>query len=424
LTDLHNLMGLFRRTIVPILRTIPVAALLVGGARCACAQAASQLPHAWSEAVYALAQKSAATIGQARPFSLDVRDVSQAAPVELAQIRRTFEDDITARGMNPVAPPVDTQIQISISRTLAGFTLVAEIRRGEAEQLAIVPVASEESPAPQPGAQPGLQRKVIWQQVAPLLDFDQIAADADHGFWYFLEPERLMVYEFDHGQQVLHDAQPIPRRYAARDLRGWIEASDATHVSAFVGTGRCDAVWNPSLTMECRENSGQQWPVGPASWTFTPGRNYFSGTITLASSLQAKFPPFYSSASPLAATSGQGPSRRVIAGVDGRAQFFEGSADAASTFDGWGSDIASIASACSSGWQVVATGSGDWTQKDQIQLYEIRDQKAVAIGEPIEFPGPTVAVWTTDDGKSARVISRNLESGLYEASIVSVACGN
>ena len=54
----------------------------------------------------------------------------------------------------------------------------------------------------------------------------------------------------------------------------------------------------------------------------------------------------------------------------------------------------------------------------------MRDQKAVAMGEPIEFPGPTLAVWTTDDGKSARVISRNLESGLYEASIVSVACGN
>jgi hypothetical protein len=424
LTDLHNPMGSLRRIIPPILRTILAAALLVGGVGSTAAQAPSQLPHAWSEAVYSLAQKSAAADGQARSFSLDLSDVSQAAPVELAQIRRTFEDDLTARGMKPAAPPVDMQIEISISRTLVGFTLVAEIHRGDVQLVAIVPVASEESAAPQPGAQLGLERKVLWQQVSPLLDFDQIAADADHTFWYFLEPERLIVYEFDGGQQVLHDAQPIPRRYAARDLRGWIEASDATHVSAFVGAGRCDAVWNPSLTMECRENSGQQWPMGPVSWTFTPGRNYFSGAITVSTSLQAKFPPFYSSASPLAATSGQGPSRRVIAGVDGQAQFFEGSAEAVSAFDGWGSDIASIAGACGSGWQVVATGSGDWTQQDQMQLYEIRDRKAVAIGEPIEFPGPTLSVWTTDDGKSARVISRNLESGLYEASIVSVACGN
>jgi hypothetical protein len=424
LTDLHKPMGPFRRSIPPILRTILVAALLIGGVRSTCAQTPSPLPHAWSEAVYALAQKCAAAMGQAHTLSLDVSDMSEAAPVELAEIRRTFEDDITARGMKPAAPPVDTQVQISISRTLAGFTLIAEIRRGDAQQVAIVPVASEESPAPQPGAQPGLQRRVIWQQVAPLLDFDQITADANQAFWYFLEPERLVVYQFEAGQQVLHDAQSIPRRYAARDLRGWIAATDATHVRAFVGAGRCDAVWNPSLTMECRENSGQQWPMGPVSWTFMPGRNYFSGTITLSSSLQAKFPPFYSSASPLAATSGQGPSRRLIAGIDEQAEFFEGSADATASFDGWGSDVASIASACGSGWQVVATGSGDWTQKDQIQLYEIRDRKAVAIGEPLEFPGPTLAVWTADDGKSARVISRNLESGLYEASIVSVACGD
>jgi hypothetical protein len=183
-------------------------------------------------------------------------------------------------------------------------------------------------------------------------------------------------------------------------------------------------VWNPSLAMECRENSGQQWPVEPASWTFLPGRNYFSGVVTVAGSLQAKFPPFYSSASPPAATSGQGPSRRIIASVDGPAQFFEGSAEAVSSYGGWGSDMASVANGCGSGWQILATGAGDWTQKDQIQLYEIRDRKAVAIGEPLELAGPTLALWPTDDGKSARMISRNLETGLYEASIVSVGCGN
>jgi hypothetical protein len=412
------------RIILPISRLLLAAAFAFCGVGSASAQAPTGLPHGWSEAVYAIAQKSAAAMGPGHSFSLDVNDISQAAPVELAEIRRTFENDITARGEKPADAGADMQVRISVSRTLAGFTLVAEIHRADALQVVVVPVASEESTSPQPDAEPGLRRKIVWQQGSPLLDFDQVPGDGNRAFWYFLEPERLIVFEFDGGQQVLHDSQPIPRRYAARDLRGWIAATDATHVSAFVGGARCDAVWNPSLTMECRENSGQQWPMGPASWTFAPGRNYFSGTITLSSSLQAKFPPFYSSASPPPATSGQGPSRRVIAGVDGQAQFFEGSADAVSNFAGWGSDIVSIASGCGSGWQVLATGTGDWTQKDQIRLYEIRDRKAVAIGEPLDLSGPTLAEWTTDDGKSARVISRNLESGLYEASIVSVACGN
>jgi hypothetical protein len=67
---------------------------------------------------------------------------------------------------------------------------------------------------------------------------------------------------------------------------------------------------------------------------------------------------------------------------------------------------------------------GDWSQKDQIQLYEIRDRAAAAIGQPMELPGPILAFWAAGDGNSARVVSRNLESGMYEASIVSVSCGN
>jgi len=83
-----------------------------------------------------------------------------------------------------------------------------------------------------------------------------------------------------------------------------------------------------------------------------------------------------------------------------------------------------VASACRGGWQVLASGAGDWTERDQIQLYEIRDRKAIAIGQPLELPGPTLALWPTDDGKSARVVSRNLETGLYEASIVSAHCSD
>jgi hypothetical protein len=423
----HNLPKAMRSTVStnsPISRGILVAALTICAGRPACGQAASSLPHAWNEAVYAIAQKSASAMAPAHAFSSEVNDVSLVAPVELVNIRRAFEDDMVARGMRPVAAPADTEIVLSISRNLAGFTLVAEIRRAGAVQVAVAPVASDEPVAPQPDGQPGLQRKIVWQQAAPLLDFDQIVGDSNQMFWYFLEPEHLNVYEFEGGQQVLRDSQPIPRRFGTRDLRGWISATDATQVSVFVGGGRCDAAWNPSLAMDCRDNSGEQWPMGPASWTFAPGRNYFSGTVTLSSSLQAKFPPFYSSASPQAATSGQGASRRVIAGLDGQAEFFDGTADAVATFDDWGSEVVSIAGGCGAGWEVLATGKGDWTQKDQIQLLEIRDRKAVALGQPLELPGPTLAAWSSDDGKSARLISRNLKTGLYEASIVSVGCGN
>lgn len=374
--------------------------------------------------MYALAQKAAAALGPVRAFSTEMKDVSAVAPVELADVERTFDQDMVTRGMRAVAAPGDAQIQISVSRNAGGFVLVAEIRRADAEQVAIVAVGAEEAPSEQPAAAPGLVRKIVWQQAAPILDFDEVQGDGERMFWYLLEPERLSVYEFDGGQQVLHEARAISRRYAVRDARGWIQAVDAAHVTIFAGAMRCDGAWSPSFALDCRENNGQQWPMNAGSWTFTPGRNSFSGTITLSSSLQTKFPPFFSSATPPAGTSTQTASRRVVAGIDGETQFFEGGAGAVAEFEGWGSDVVSVASACRGGWQVLASGAGDWTERDQIQLYEIRDRKAIAIGQPLELPGPTLALWPTDDGKSARVVSRNLETGLYEASIVSAHCSD
>jgi len=40
----------------------------------------------------------------------------------------------------------------------------------------------------------------------------------------------------------------------------------------------------------------------------------------------------------------------------------------------------------------------------------------------LQVPGPVLTLWPANDGKSARVVTRNLETGDYEASIVTVAC--
>jgi hypothetical protein len=417
-------MRLPRRKLPCIVPSILAVFFFGFPARATAAQTAGQLPHAWSEAVFTLAEKIAAALGTSHLYVLEVNEVSTVAAVDPASIRQTLEDDIALRGARSVSAPADTQVQVTISQNLAGFVLVAEIRRQDVQQVAVVPVASTDELPPQPGPEPGIQRKIVWQQAVPILDFAQVSADSRRILWYFLEPDRLVAYEFDDGAQVLRDAQPVSRRYPSRDLRGHLVAADATHVSAFLAGMRCDASWNPSLSVECRENAGQQWPMGTVSWTSNPVRNYFQGSITFSNDLQARFPPFFSSASPSPETTGLSSSRRIVAGLDGQAELFVGNAEPASNFEGWGSDMVSIASGCGSAWQVLVTGSGDWTEKDQIQLYEIRDRGAAAIGEPVELTGPILALWAGEDGKSARVISRNLESGMYEASVVSVSCSN
>jgi hypothetical protein len=408
-----------------LLRALFAAIFFVCVAGSCLAQSQDQLPHAWNEAVFALADKIAAALAPSHTFSLEVKDISSAAPVDLAGALQTLDTDLALRGGRSVpSASADTLVQVTISQNVEGYVLVADIHRGETQQVAIVPVAGTEDVAPQPSPEPGIQRKIVWQQTRPLLDFAQGAMDARRNLWYFLEPDALVVYEFDDGAQILRDTKPISKLYTSRDLRGRLLLTDATHVTAYVGGIRCDGLWNPSFAVDCRENSGQLWPMGTVSWTFDARRNNFSGTVNLSNGLAAKFPAFFSAASPSSEASGQSTSRWVVAGIDGTAQLFAGTADPASTFSGWGSDILSVAPACGSAWQLLVTGAGDTTQPDSIQLYEIRDSRAISIGQPVEFPGPILALWPTEDGKSARVVSRNLQSGLYEASIISVSCGN
>ncbi len=84
---------------------------------------------------------------------------------------------------------------------------------------------------------------------------------------------------------------------------------------------------------------------------------------------------------------------------------------------------AALASTCSGSPLVLSTGPGDWTVPDFIQAYEDKNPRE-PIAQPIQFPGPILALWPSEDGKTARVVSRNLQTGAYEASIVSVSCGD
>jgi hypothetical protein len=313
-------------------------------------------------------------------------------------------------------------VQVTVSENVEGYILVAEIRLGDSEQVAVVAVASAGEPASQPGPMPVIQRKIVWRQSHPVLDFAQAVTQANHTLWYVLEPDRLVVNDFNDGALVLRQAGPIAPLSASRDLRGRLVLTDATHVTAWIAGSQCEGQWNPSFTVSCSPNPGEQWPMGSAAWVFEAPRNYFSGGMILSYDLVAKYPPFYSAASPSPVAGGRSTSRWILTGLDGQAQLFAGGSEPASTFANWGSDILSLAPVCGSAWQVLVSGAGDWTQPDRVQLYEITGSRATALGEPLDVPGPILALWAAGDGKSARMVSRNLETGLYEASIVSVSC--
>ena len=373
--------------------------------------------------MHALAEKIASALTPAHTFSVEVKDVTQSAPVDPPALRRALADQLSIFGSRQVeSDSAESHLQVSISHGVDGYLLVAEVSSAGGSQTVMAAVANPEPVATQPGPAPSLDRKIVWQQPRPILDFAQADIDASHAVWYILESERIELYEFSGGAEILHDAKTLGRSFASRDPRGRIVLTDATHITAFHAGMQCDSSWSPTFSIQCKGIPGQQWPMGAVSWRFESPRNYFSGNMVFSNSVETKFPAFYSAASPSPETSGQSGSKWIIAGIDGQTQVAGGTADASSTFEGWGSDVVTLAPVCGSQWQVLATGAGDWTQPDRLQLYEITDQRAAAVGQPLDVPGPVLTLWATADGKSARVVVKNLETGLYEASIVTPSC--
>jgi hypothetical protein len=418
-----------RRNISLFLRAIVVACCVVLAAESAHSQSRAELPVAWSNAAHSLAEKIAEDVASGHTLTIvDVKDITGGAPVDLAGLRQAVQSEILSEGGRLVTSPqgsppaaADAQVQITVSHDATGYLLVAAISLGGSTQAATAAVAATQITPGPPAPAPVLQRKIVWQQAEPFTDFAEGAPDSDHTLWYILQPDRLVAYEYSGNSQILQDDRPFSRLYTSRDPRGRLNLTDATHVTAWIAAARCDGTWNPGFSLNCAPNVGQQWPMGTASWTYDPVHNYFSGAVTLSSNLMVHYPPFYSAAFS-SGSSGGSPSRWILAGLDGQSQLFAGSAQPVATFSGWGSDIVSVASACGPSWQVLVTGPGDWTEPDRIQLYEISGQQATAVGEPLRFPGPILSLWPSADGQSARVVSRNLQTGTYEASIVSVSC--
>lgn len=395
------------------------------------AQSALQVPAPWSDAARSLAEKISSAVTTARTLSISgVTDVTAGAPVGLLWLRQAVESQIATEGGRVVqnAPDsaasaaADAQVQIAVSHDANGYLLIAEIALGGAKQIVVAPVAAAPGVVGPPAATPLLQSKIVWQQPDPILDFAQGSPDSDHTLWYILEPDRLSAYEFSGSSEILHTDQSFSRLYTSRDARGRLALADSTHVTAWVAAVRCDGAWNPGFSLDCASNVGQQWPAGSANWAFDPTHNFFTGAVTLSAGMTTRYPPFYAAASPTDVAGGA--SRLVMTGLDGQALLFSGSAAPAATYSGWGSDIASLNSACGRSWQVLVTGPGDWTEPDRIQLYQISNRQAAAIGEPLQFPGPIVSLWPSADSQSARVVFRNLRTRMYEAAIVSVGCGN
>jgi hypothetical protein len=363
---------------IPLTRTILAAFLLLlcSGAPQIFAQSAPQLSPILGNAVHTLANKIAAAAGTMQTLSLDVKNISSLSASDASAARQALEADLVQRRLRLVPPPsapsadAPLQIRVTFSEGVESLVWIAEIRSGDGSdnerQVAIVTVSKLASNILRAAEDSlNLDKKLIWEQPEMFVDFATLPQSAGTtSTLLILEPSRLAFYRSPNGPI---SAQPIAQ------WQLW-QSVNIAHSSVRTRNvvGNID-VANRSLSLAGVDCTGDF--LQPQSFKCTPA-NRQSGVEKV-----------------------EIPGREGAEGV-------------------------SLAAKCTDGNVLLGTGTGDWTQTDSIQGFELANASGQPIpsGDPIAMDGPVISMAASTNASDARTVIYNLKTGHYEGYVVTATC--
>ena len=345
-----------------LLRASIISVILASASVSARAQTTAQLPPDRANALGSLADKIAAVTKRGESLTLEVKNMSSLSAADVDGLHDVLVTDLTRRNRRITKQsPADATLQVTFSESADGYVWVAEILEGAKENVVMVRVAAPNQKASGREAPITLHRKLIWEQEARIVDFGILAEDSTG--------EGSMLIILDAGKLSFYRSQD----------KDWKLAREIT----------IEHPRPPQRDLHGRVDlqSGEaQLPDAECAGDFRHPESVICTTME---------PP----ADPEVP-------RQPIA-VQGRNV----------------EDYAVLAPVCGASPLTLVTGPGDWTEPDSIQAYVGNDPE-ISASSKIQFLGPVLELRRNADGKTARAVSRNLKTGTYEASIVSVSCGD
>ena len=373
-----------------------------------------------TEAARRLASQVAAKAGAGSAVALTVDNRSSMPPGVFADLKRTLTAEFWAQGLPAVDPSrAVAEVKVTLSENLRGYLLVAAIREGQNQDVAMVPMERSTPPGAAVGSTALVLRKTpLWSQDTPILDAALLQTGGSSHL-LVLDTRQIALYALrDDGSGAVESSQAIaaPPAGWSRDPRGRVVLRRDHLFDIYLPGMICSSGGQGVPGTQCHA-SDDPWPLDSGEGTlngfFASTRNFFNGTLTGPAAGGQDVGPFFSAALISGAT--------FFTGVDGRVRVL--ASGAAAPLDlGWGSTIAALNSGCGSGWQVLATAPGDFSSSDSVQAYDVSGREAAAISQKVEFAGPVTALWTAADRASVLAVSHNLTTGRYEAAILTIAC--
>ncbi|MGB7282501.1 MAG: hypothetical protein WBE13_09590 [Candidatus Acidiferrum sp.] len=351
----------------------------------------------------------------------DFRNLSSLRRAEFATLTAAFEEELQRRGIKIVAEDAPVTLILSVTQDPAEYIGVVQIRRKENTEAVMETIGPVNGPAaPEPAFGLTLHREFLFSQDSPILD---VVLDNEGKRAEVLRKEEISFYELQGDRWVMTGSERLPtHRPPERAERGLIipgAGSQAVYLSGELcrtssGANSSDENGSGAKGWSCEQYTDQM----PAR-TVSPG--------ALAGKKLGKWVS-------VAELDTDGKARVVVTGEDGLARLYEDGTEPVAVFPNWGGEFASVYSGCGSGWQLLVSGKDDWTKPDEIQAIDIQERRTQPVSDPMEFSGPIVALRTPGTRSAANTtadftanteavaVDRNLQTGRYEAYLLSIAC--
>lgn len=368
----------------------------------------------WVPAVEQLSHKVVAITGT-NPISITVENSSSIGTQELGEVQRLIDGRLRVAGAQPsAATGAAYAVKIAISENAREFVLAASITQSSGEP-AVAVVTAQRSAPEVAGNLVSLRKAFLLRQDLPILDAQLLNPTT----LIVLGPDRITIYGKQPGGWQSIATAEIAVHQLPRDARGRL-AVRGDSFDAYLPGMVCTSTSLAPLAVGCRD-SDDPWPISIESALYNSARNYFTRATGDFADVASKF---YS-----AAFFWQSRTEPHVVFTTADGVLRDGPAGPLPVeAPGWGSDVALLynstgaaQNACN-GSHLIATASGDYSQPDSLRAFEIHGQKAITASDPLEFPGPVLALWSAPDLTAATVVTHNQKTGGYEAYSVTASC--
>lgn len=393
----------------------------------------------WNAAEQQLARKIVAVTGPGTA-AVTVENRSSLGRRESEAVQNGMRFALEQLGVRfAEADQAAASVTILLSENPTSYVWVAQIRQGEGDAAVAMVVV------PRPGGTPAvhdsmpmvLRRSLLWSQDDPILDVAVLEEGATPTRIVVLDPAKISLYRWQGSQWQTEQVMEIPHaRPWPRDVRGRLVAAKDHLMEVYLPGVSCHSAGGNLLSLNCRD-SEDPWPlvandisgnsaplsgstgggsIAPQFAFFAPTRNFFTGVLSPGLGKGVSTPSFYSAA---ALPRGKY-TLWLLAGTDGQVHMVDGASDRIARLE-WGSDLAMVKTSCGAGWQVLSTAAGG-RSGDSVRAYEIPDRDPVAASAALDFAGKITALWTESRGDTAVAVTKNTETGRYEAFRMAMAC--